>query len=97
MDTRGMGSAASTSRSKKPGKMAYPDRTVIALHGRQRMQMNGLNVMVTISKYWKQWCNPRPIVLVLHNRDLNQGTWEDRIQLSAGKTELTQSIRDFPY
>ncbi|WP_438277388.1 hypothetical protein [Nitrobacter sp.] len=23
------------------------------------MQMNGLNVMITISKYRKQWSNPR--------------------------------------
>ena len=79
------------------GKMAYPDRTVIACMGDGAMQMNGLNVMITISKYWKQWSNPRLVVLVLNNRDLNQVTWEERIQLGAGKTELTQSIPDFPY
>jgi len=79
------------------GKMAYPDRTVIACMGDGAMQMNGLNVMITISKYWKQWSNPRLIVLVLNNRDLNQVTWEERIQLGAGKTESTQSIPDFPY
>ena len=77
--------------------MAYPDRTVIACMGDGAMQMNGLNVMITISKYWKQWSNPRLIVLVLNNRDLNQVTWEERIQLGAGKTESTQSIPDFPY
>src|SRR5262249_44702222 len=33
------------------GKMAYPDRTVIASMGDGAMQMNGLNVMITISKY----------------------------------------------
>ena len=79
------------------GKMAFPDRTVIACMGDGAMQMNGLNVMITISKYWKQWSNPRLIVLVLNNRDLNQVTWEERIQLGAGKTELTQAIPDFPY
>ena len=79
------------------GKMAYPDRTVIACMGDGAMQMNGLNVMITIAKYWKQWANPRLIVLVLNNRDLNQVTWEERIQLGAGKTESTQSIPDFPY
>ena len=78
-------------------KMAFPDRTVIACMGDGAMQMNGLNVMITISKYWKQWSNPRLIVLVLNNRDLNQVTWEERIQLGAGKTESTQSIPDFPY
>jgi pyruvate dehydrogenase (quinone) len=79
------------------GKMAYPERTVIACMGDGAMQMNGLNVMITISKYWKQWSNPHLIVLVLNNRDLNQVTWEERIMLGAGKTESTQSIPDFAY
>ena len=78
-------------------KMAFPNRTVIACMGDGAMQMNGLNVMITISKYWKKWPNPCLIVLVLNNRDLNQVTWEERVQMGAGKTELTQSIPDFPY
>ena len=79
------------------GKMAFPDRTVIACMGDGAMQMNGLNEMITISKYWQEWSNPRLVVLVLNNRDLNQVTWEERVQLGAGKTESTQSIPDFPY
>jgi pyruvate dehydrogenase (quinone) len=78
-------------------KMAFPDRTVIACMGDGAMQMNGINVMITISKYWKKWSNPRLIVLVLNNRDLNQVTWEERISLGEGKTESTQSIPDFAY
>ena len=78
-------------------KMAFPDRVVIAFIGDGAMQMNGLNVMITISKYWKEWSDPRLIVMVLNNRDLNQVTWEERVQLGDGKTESTQSIPDFPY
>lgn len=78
-------------------KMAFPERTVIACMGDGAMQMNGLNVMITISKYWKKWSNPKLIVLVLNNQDLNQVTWEERIQLGKGKTESTQAIPDFPY
>ncbi len=78
-------------------KMAFPDRVVIAFIGDGAMQMNGLNVMITISKYWKEWSNPRLIVMVLNNQDLNQVTWEERVQLGAGKTESTQSIPDFAY
>jgi pyruvate dehydrogenase (quinone) len=78
-------------------KMAFPERTVIACMGDGAMQMNGLNVMITISKYWKLWSNPTLIVLVLNNRDLNQVTWEERVQIGTGKTESTQSIPDFPY
>lgn len=36
-------------------------------------------------------------MLVLNNRDLNQVTWEERIQLGEGKTESTQAIPDLPY
>jgi pyruvate dehydrogenase (quinone) len=78
-------------------KFAFPDRTVIASMGDGAMQMNGMNVMITISKYWKEWSSPKLIVLVLNNRDLNQVTWEERIQLGAGKTESTQAIPDVPY
>jgi pyruvate dehydrogenase (quinone) len=78
-------------------KMAYPDRPVIGFIGDGAMQMNGLNVMITVSKYWKEWSDPRFIIMVLNNRDLNQVTWEERIQLGDGKTESTQSIPDFPY
>jgi len=78
-------------------KMAFPDRTVIAFIGDGAMQMNGLNVMITIAKYWKQWSNPHLIVMVLNNQDLSQVTWEERVQLGDGKTESTQSIPDFAY
>ncbi|MGH7025504.1 MAG: thiamine pyrophosphate-requiring protein [Caulobacteraceae bacterium] len=78
-------------------KMAFPDRCVIACMGDWAMQMNGLNVMITVAKYWHRWSDPRLIVLVLNNRDLSQVTWEERIQIGAGKTESTQAIPDFPY
>ena len=78
-------------------KMAYPDRPVIGFIGDGAMQMNGLNVMITVSKYWRRRPDPRFIIMVLNNRDLNQVTWEERVQLGEGKTPLTQSIPDFPY
>jgi pyruvate dehydrogenase (quinone) len=78
-------------------KMAYPDRVVLAFIGDGAMQMNGLNEMITISKYWKQWSNPKLIVMVLNNQDLNQVTWEERVQMGDGKTPSTQTIPDFSY
>ena len=39
-------------------KMAYPERVVIGTIGDGAMQMNGMNVMITVSKYWKEWSNP---------------------------------------
>ncbi len=61
------------------------------------MQMNGINVLITVSKYWKEWATPNWICLVLNNRDLNQVTWEERIQSGDPKTLSTQSIPDMPY
>jgi len=78
-------------------KMAYPDRTVIGFIGDGAMQMNGLNVMITVSKYWKQWSSPHFILMVLNNQDLNQVTWEERVTLGEGKTPSTQSIPDMAY
>jgi pyruvate dehydrogenase (quinone) len=78
-------------------KMAYPHRPVIGFIGDGAMQMNGLNVMITVSKYWRRWSNPTFILMVLNNEDLNQVTWEERVQLGDGKTPLTQTIPDFPY
>ena len=78
-------------------KMAFPDRPVIAFIGDGATQMNGINVMITIAKYWRTWSNPTLIVMVLNNHDLSQVTWEERVQSGAGKTESTQSVPDMRY
>jgi pyruvate dehydrogenase (quinone) len=78
-------------------KFAFSERMVIAFMGDGAMQMNGINEMITVKKYWREWKTPHFIVLVLNNQDLNQVTWEERVQLGEGKTLSTQSIPDFPY
>lgn len=78
-------------------KFAYPDRAVIALVGDGAMQMNGNAELVTVEKYWKTWRDPRFIVLVLNNRDLNQVTWEQRALAGDPKYEASQDVPDFPY
>ncbi|HET6848358.1 MAG TPA: thiamine pyrophosphate-requiring protein [Gaiellales bacterium] len=78
-------------------KFSHPDRPVIALVGDGAMQMNGINELITISKYWKEWSDPRLVVLVLNNRDLNQVTWEQRAMEGDPKFEASQDLPDFPY
>jgi pyruvate dehydrogenase (quinone) len=78
-------------------KFAYPERVVIALVGDGAMQMNGNAELVTVQKYWKTWHDPRFIVLVLNNRDLNQVTWEQRALAGDPKYEASQEVPDFPY
>jgi pyruvate dehydrogenase (quinone) len=70
---------------------------VIALVGDGAMQMNGMNELITIAKYWEQWADPRLIVLVLNNRDLNQVTWEQRVMEGDPKVQASQDLPDFPY
>jgi pyruvate dehydrogenase (quinone) len=78
-------------------KFAFPNRVVIALVGDGAMQMNGMGELVTIQKYWKRWSDPRLIVLVLNNRDLNQVTWEQRVLSGDPKFETSQSLPEFQY
>jgi pyruvate dehydrogenase (quinone) len=78
-------------------KFAYPDRVVIACVGDGAMQMNGINELITIAKYWMRWRDPRLVVLVLNNRDLNQVTWEQRVFEGDPKYEASQDVPDFPY
>ena len=78
-------------------KFAHPHRVAIALAGDGAMQMNGLAELITIGKYWREWSDPRLVVLVLNNRDLNQVTWEQRAMEGDPKFEASQSLPDFPY
>jgi len=78
-------------------KFAHPDRPVIAMVGDGAMQMNGINGLVTIEKYWREWSDPRLIVLVLYNHDLNQVTWEQRAFSGDPKFEGSQDLPDFPF
>ncbi len=78
-------------------KFAHPDRPVLALVGDGAMQMNGMNELITIAKYWQRWEDPRLVVLVLHNDDLNQVTWEQRALEGDPRYPATQDIPDFPY
>jgi pyruvate dehydrogenase (quinone) len=99
-----MGSLSGTLATMGPGvpyaiaaKFAFPSRVAIALVGDGAMQMNGLNEIITIAKYWQEWSDPRLIVLVLNNRDLNQVTWEQRALAGDPKFAASQNLPDFPY
>ncbi len=78
-------------------KFAHPDRVAVALVGDGAMQMLGMNELITIGKYWQRWSDPRLIVMVLNNRDLNQVTWEQRAMEGDPKFDASQDLPDFPY
>jgi pyruvate dehydrogenase (quinone) len=78
-------------------KFAYPDRVSIALVGDGAMQMMGINELITISKYYKRWPDPRLIIIVLNNQDLNMVTWEQRVMVGDPKFEASQDVPSFNY
>ena len=98
------GSLSGTLATMGPGvpyaigaKWACPDRPVIALVGDGAMQMNGLAELITISRYWSQWSDPRLVVAILHNNDLNQVTWEMRAMSGSPKFAESQTLPDVDY
>jgi pyruvate dehydrogenase (quinone) len=78
-------------------KYAHPGRPAYALVGDGAMQMNGINELITIAKYWQDWADPRLVVAVLHNNDLNQVTWELRAMGGSPQFLPSQQLPDFPY
>jgi hypothetical protein len=69
------GSPSGTLATMGPGvpyaigaKFGHPDRPAIALVGDGAMQMNGLNELITIRRYYQGWTDPRLIVAVLQQR-----------------------------
>ncbi len=98
------GSLSGTLATMGPGvpymigaKFAHPDRPAIAIVGDGAMQMNGLAELITVAKYFQQWSDPRLIVAVLNNQDLNQVTWEMRAMQGAPQFEPSQHLPDVRY
>jgi pyruvate dehydrogenase (quinone) len=78
-------------------KYAHPDRPVVVFEGDGAMQMNGLAELLTIRRYWQTWSDPRLVVAVLHNNDLNQVTWELRAMGGSPKFVESQALPEMSY
>ncbi|TDW76592.1 thiamine pyrophosphate-requiring protein [Kribbella pratensis] len=98
------GSLSGTLATMGPGvpyvigaKFGLPDRPAYALVGDGAMQMNGINELITIAKYWQEWADPRLVIAVLHNNDLNQVTWELRAMGGSPQFLPSQELPEFPY
>lgn len=78
-------------------KFAHPDRPLVALIGDGAMQMNGVNELITVAKYWQGWRDPRFVVLVLNNRDLAFVSWEQRSSEGTPMFADSQQLPDIGY
>ena len=79
-------------------KFAFPDRVVIACAGDGAMQMNGNAEMLTVNEVLEgRGVTHGLIFLVLNNSDLNQVTWEMRIESGNPKYDASQDLPPFNY
>jgi pyruvate dehydrogenase (quinone) len=78
-------------------KFAHPSRPAFCFVGDGAMQMSGMAELITVSRYWQRWPDPRFVVIVTNNRDLNMVTWEQRILEGDRKFDPSQTLPDVPY
>jgi pyruvate dehydrogenase (quinone) len=78
-------------------KEAAPHRPLVALAGDGAMQMNGLAELITVADRWRGWADPRFVVLVLHNGDLAEVSWEQHEMEGDPRFGASQRLPAFPY
>lgn len=78
------------------GKLAHPERPMFVLSGDGGFQMTGVAELITLSRLWRDWSDPRFIVFVLNNRDLGEVSWEQREMEAEPRFPASQDLPDFP-
>jgi pyruvate dehydrogenase (quinone) len=78
-------------------KFCFPDRVAIGFVGDGAMQMLGINALITTAYFWRQWSDPRAVIVVLNNGDLNQVTWELRGMSDTPRVDETQYVPKFHF
>jgi pyruvate dehydrogenase (quinone) len=78
-------------------KLHRPDRPLIALTGDGAMQMTGLAELVTVSRMWPRWTDPRFVVCVFNNGDLAEVSWEQREMEGDPVFGDSQNLPEFRY
>ena len=77
-------------------KFAFPERPVVCTIGDGAFQMLGMNDLITVKRHWSEWADPTFVVLVLHNDDLNQVSWEMR-EAGDPRYDTSQLLEDMDY
>jgi pyruvate dehydrogenase (quinone) len=78
-------------------KFAYPERTVVCTIGDGAFQMLGMNELITVKKYLSEWSNPQLIIVVIHNDDLGQVSWEMRTEDGNPVWRTAQDVESIDY
>ena len=90
----GLGTMGSAVPYAIAAKFAFPDRTPVAITGDGAMQMSGMNELITLQRYVARWDDPGIVFVVANNRDLNQVTWEMRIESGVPDYAASQHLPD---
>jgi pyruvate dehydrogenase (quinone) len=79
------------------GKLDAPDRPMVVLSGDGGFQMTGIAELVTVSRMWREWSDPRFVICVLNNGDLAEVSWEQREMEGGPRFGASQDLPQFPY
>ena len=78
-------------------KFAYSDRSVVCTIGDGAFQMLGMNELITVKKYMKQWTTKQLIIVVMANDDLAQVSWEMRTEDGNPVWRGSQDVESMDY
>jgi pyruvate dehydrogenase (quinone) len=78
-------------------KFAHSDRTVVCTIGDGAFQMLGMNELITIKRHMSSWANQRFVIVVLHNDDLSQVSWEMRTEDGNPVWRTAQDVESVDY
>ncbi|GAA1148681.1 thiamine pyrophosphate-requiring protein [Nesterenkonia lutea] len=78
-------------------KNTASNQPVVVLSGDGAMQMLGVNELISVARIWRQWEDPRFVVVVLNNGDLGEVSWEQREKESEPRFPASQALPEFDY
>ena len=79
-------------------KFAFPERPVVCTIGDGAFQMLGMNELITIKKYLQDWgANPQLVIVIMHNDDLSQVSWEMRTEDGNPVWDTSQVVESMDY
>jgi len=78
-------------------KESAPERPVAVIAGDGAMQMLGNAELVTVAERFSSWADPRFVVLVLHNLDLAEVSWEQREMEGHPRFVASQDVPRFDF
>lgn len=78
-------------------KEVAPDRPAVVLAGDGAMEMLGINELITVADRWRDWSDPRFVLVVLRNQDLSEVSWEQRESESEPRYAPSQHVPGFDF